>query len=64
MSKEFDCGQLGPLVNLEAQRYLTRKIVVGLCEHGSASWLSRTLREGRRSHTFIGKVEKRICQEM
>lgn len=25
MSKKCDCGQLGPLVNLEAQRYLTRK---------------------------------------
>lgn len=32
MFKEFDCGQQGPLVNLEAQRYLTRKMVLGLYE--------------------------------
>ena len=60
--RSLNVGQSGPLVNLKAQNYLIRKIVLRICEHSSALWLLRTLREGRRSHIFTGKVEERICQ--
>lgn len=32
MSREFNPGQQGRLVNGEAQGYLTRRMVLGLCE--------------------------------
>ena len=32
MSKEFNSGRQGPLVNWEALGYLTRRMVLRLCE--------------------------------
>lgn len=58
MSKEFDCGQSGSLVNLEAQSYETRKIVLRLCEHGSTSRLLRTLREVGGATYLLGRWRK------
>lgn len=46
MLKEFDSGQQRPLVNWEAHRYLTRRMVLGSVNNGGVSWLLRNQRAG------------------